>query len=135
LLIPRCAALSKLTNAVLIARCAHLPNAGDAAVFTLRLPARHIQQLTSEVKELAHRVTKAARRCHPQLLDIVGVGPDSASALLIAAGDKPERLAGEASFAVLCGVGPVEQSSGKTQRRRLNRGAAGRPTPPSTAPS
>jgi transposase len=60
--------------------------------------------------------------CHPQLLDVGGVGPDSAAALLIAAGDNPERLASEASFAALCGVSPVEQSSGKTQRRRLNRG-------------
>ncbi|MES5824765.1 transposase [Streptomyces sp. RG80] len=74
------------------------------------------------MKELARRVTKAVRRCRPELLDIIGVGPDSAAALLIAAGDNPERLASEASFAALCGVSPVEQSSGKTQRRRLNRG-------------
>ncbi|MEU0212406.1 transposase [Streptomyces canus] len=84
--------------------------------------ARRIQQLTAEVKELTHRVTKAVRRCHPQLLDIIGVGPDSAAALLLAAGDNPERLASEASFAALCGVSPVEQSCGKTQRRRLSRG-------------
>ncbi len=115
-------ALSKHTNAALIAKCADLPDTGDAAVFTLRLLARRIQQLTAEVKELAHRVTSAVRRCHPQLLDVIGVGPDSAAALLIAAGDNPERLASEASFAALCGVSPVEQSSGKTQRRRLNRG-------------
>lgn len=115
-------ALSKLTNAALIATCADLPDADDAAVFTLRLLARRIQQLTAEVKELARRITKAVRRRHPQLLDIIGVGPDSAAALLIAAGDNPERLASEASFAALCGVSPVEQSSGKTQRRRLNRG-------------
>lgn len=115
-------ALSNLTNTALIATCADLPDADDAAVFTLRLLARRIQQLTVEVKELARRVTKAVRRCRPQLLDIVGVGPDSAAALLIAAGDNPERLASEASFAALCGVSPVEQSSGKTQRRRLNRG-------------
>jgi transposase len=74
------------------------------------------------VKELACRIAKAVRRCRPELLDIIGVGPDSAAALLIAAGDNPERLASEASFAALCGVSPVEQSSGKTQRRRLNRG-------------
>ncbi|MFJ8762969.1 IS110 family transposase [Streptomyces cyaneofuscatus] len=115
-------ALSKLTNTALIARCADLPDSGDAAVFTLRLLARRIQQLTTEVAELTRRVTKAVRRCHPQLLDVIGVGPDSAAALLIAAGDNPERLASEASFAALCGVSPVEQSSGKTQRRRLNRG-------------
>ncbi|WP_449343323.1 IS110 family transposase [Streptomyces rhizosphaerihabitans] len=115
-------ALSKLTNTALITTCADLPDADDAAVFTLRLLARRIQQLTAEVKELGRRVTKAVRRCHPQLLDIIGVGPDSAAALLIAAGDNPERLANEASFAALCGVSPVDQSSGKTQRRRLNRG-------------
>ncbi|MFD6467754.1 transposase [Streptomyces goshikiensis] len=38
----------------------------------------------------------------------------------MAAGDNPERLRSEASFAVLCGVSPVEASSGKTQRRCLH---------------
>ncbi|MEU9919031.1 transposase [Streptomyces sp. NPDC051001] len=42
--------------------------------------------------------------------------------MLTAAGDNPDRLASEASFAARCGVSPVEASSGKTQRRRLNRG-------------
>ncbi|MCZ4603692.1 transposase [Streptomyces sp. Lzd4kr] len=84
--------------------------------------ARRIQQLTNEVKELICRVNGAVRACHSQLLDIIGIGPDSAAALLIAAGDNPERLASEASFAALCGVSPAEQSSGKTRRRRLNRG-------------
>ncbi|MFE6946691.1 IS110 family RNA-guided transposase [Streptomyces chartreusis] len=115
-------ALSKLTNTALITACANLADTNDAAAFTLRLLARRIQQLTAEAKELARRLTKAVHRSHPRLLDIVGVGPDSAAALLIAAGDNPERLANEASFAALCGVSPVEQSSGKTQRRRLNRG-------------
>ena len=58
----------------------------------------------------------------PQLLARNGVGPDTAAALLIAAGDNPGRLHSEASFAALCGVSPVEASSGKTQRLRLNRG-------------
>jgi transposase len=44
------------------------------------------------------------------------------AALLITAGDDPQRLASEASFAAMCGVSPVEKSSGKSQRRRLNRG-------------
>jgi transposase len=51
-----------------------------------------------------------------------GIGPDSASALLVTAGDNPDRLHNEASFAALCGVSPIEASSGKTRRRRLNRG-------------
>ncbi len=114
--------LSRLSNSALFAQCAELPSGGNAAVFTLRLLARRIQQLTAEVKELTRRVNRAVRACHSQLLDIIGVGPDSAAALLIAAGDNPERLASEASFAALFGVSPVEQSSGKTRRRRLNRG-------------
>ncbi|MFD4759510.1 transposase [Streptomyces sp. NPDC058439] len=36
--------------------------------------------------------------------------------------DNPERLGSEASFAALCGVSPVERSSGIRQYRRLNRG-------------
>jgi hypothetical protein len=34
----------------------------------------------------------------------------------------PERLRSEASFASLCGVAPIEASSGKLVRHRLNRG-------------
>lgn len=45
-----------------------------------------------------------------------------AAELLIAAGDNPDRMAHEASFPALCGTSPVEASSGKTSRRRLNRG-------------
>ncbi len=49
------------------------------------------------------------------------MGPDVASILLVAAGDNPERLRNEASFAALCGASPVEASSGKKVRHRLNR--------------
>lgn len=55
-------------------------------------------------------------------MDRHGVGPDTAAALLITAEDNPDRLHNEASFAALCGTSPIEASSGKTQRRRLNRG-------------
>jgi transposase len=34
----------------------------------------------------------------------------------------PSRLRCEAAFAALCGSSPVQASSGKTQRHRLNRG-------------
>ena len=56
------------------------------------------------------------------LLELCGVGPEVAGALLVVAGDNPERLRSEASFAALCGVTPLPASSGKTQRHRLNRG-------------
>ncbi len=38
------------------------------------------------------------------------------------AGDNPHRIRSEAAWAHLCGVAPIEASSGKVQRHRLNRG-------------
>ena len=51
-----------------------------------------------------------------------GVAAQTASTLLVTVGDNPERLRSEASFAALCGVSPVDASSGKQRRHRLNRG-------------
>jgi len=93
-----------------------------AAALTLRLLARRILTLTSEIDELNVHITAAIKTHAPQLLQRYGVGPDTAATLLLAAGDNPERLTSEASFAALCGVSPIEASSGKTRRRRLNRG-------------
>lgn len=52
----------------------------------------------------------------------MALGPDCAATLLAAAGDNPHRLRSDAAFAKLCGVSPVEASSGKIVRHRLNRG-------------
>ena len=46
----------------------------------------------------------------------------TAAQLLVTAGDNPDRLHSEAAFAAVCGASPVEASSGKTIRHRLNRG-------------
>ena len=51
-----------------------------------------------------------------------GCGTVTAAELAIAAGDNPERIPSEASFASICGVSPIPASSGKTDRHRLNRG-------------
>jgi transposase len=40
----------------------------------------------------------------------------------VTAGDNPERLRSEAAWAHLCGVSPLQASSGKVARHRLNRG-------------
>lgn len=50
------------------------------------------------------------------------MGPEVASAVLVAVGDNFEHLADESAFASLCGVAPIPASSGKTNRHRLNRG-------------
>jgi len=41
---------------------------------------------------------------------------------LVATGDNPGRLHSEAAFSMLCGASPIQASSGKTSRHRLNRG-------------
>ncbi|MDT7677919.1 MAG: transposase [Pseudonocardiales bacterium] len=124
--------LSGLSNRVLIRRCAQLTDnapgnpphrdIATAASYTLALLARRILALSSEIDDLTHQITTVLHTHAPQLLDVHGVGPDTAAALLITAGDNPDRLHTEASFAAVCGVSPVEASSGKTHRRRLNRG-------------
>ena len=55
-------------------------------------------------------------------MGLFGAGQDSAGALLVAAGDNPDRLHSEAAFSMLCGSSPIPASSGKTVRHRLNRG-------------
>jgi transposase len=119
--------LSPLSNPRLLTACSALDLDGDtgpdqAARYTLRLLAKRIQRLSAEIDELTSRMTATVEAKAPQLLELTGVGPDSAAVLLMAAGDNPERLVSEASFAALCGVSPLEASSGKTSRRRLNRG-------------
>jgi transposase len=62
------------------------------------------------------------RTAAPSLLADPGVGPDTAGKLLLTASDNAERLRSDAAFAALCGVSPIEASSGKTRRHRLNKG-------------
>ena len=120
-------ALSGLSTTMLIRHCAQLEtttpqDVTDAAIYTLRLLARRILALSEEVHDLEQRLTDTITSHTPVLLTHRGVGPDTAAALLIAAGDNPDRLRSEASFAALCGVSPQQASSGKTTRHRLNRG-------------
>ena len=119
--------LAGLSNPILFRRCAQLEPATpsdvtSAAAYTLRLLARRIHELTGEIHDLEQQITAAVTIHTPVLLERRGIGPDSAAAMLIAAGDNPDRLHSEASFAALCGASPIEASSGKSQRRRLNRG-------------
>ncbi len=94
----------------------------EATKRSLRLLARRHQALSAEVTELDQHIAEVCTEANPALLAADGVGPEVASALLIAAGDNPERMRSDATFAALCGVSPVEASSGKITRHRLNRG-------------
>jgi transposase len=84
--------------------------------------ARRHRALDGEVARLDARLAKLVRQAAPRLLAMHGVGTDVAGQLLVTAGDNPERLRSEGSFAHLCGVAPLPASSGKTVRHRLNRG-------------
>jgi transposase len=85
------------------------------------LACRH-QRLSAEIATLDAQLAQLVAVAAPALLASEGVGPDTASALLVAAGDNPGRLRNEAAFARLCGVAPLPASSGRTTRHRLNRG-------------
>ena len=65
---------------------------------------------------------KLVTACAPEMLELFGVGIDTTATLLVTAGDNPERLRSEATWAHLCGVAPIEASSGKVTRHRLDRG-------------
>jgi transposase len=93
-----------------------------AAMLALGGLARRYQHLDAEISLLTSRLDQLTTTAARKLRELLGIGPDSAAALLIAAGDNPGRLRSEAAFAALCGASPVEASSGKTIRHRLNRG-------------
>jgi transposase len=84
--------------------------------------ARRYEALSEEIAELEAHLDGLVAQAAPELVALAGIGTDSAATLLIVAGDNPERLGSEASFANVCGVAPIEASSGKVVRHRLNRG-------------
>jgi transposase len=121
------AELSRLPTAKRVQRLvAQQPDGGaDPASATRRalwyLACRY-QTLTAELQALNADLATLTRQAAPRLLARYGVGIETAGSLLVTAGDNPDRLHSEAALAALCGASPVEASSGKTVRHRLNRG-------------
>lgn len=59
----------------------------------------------------------------PSILELYGFGTVNGAAMVISAGENPERFPTEAKFAKHCGVAPIPASTGKTSgKTRLNRG-------------
>ena len=119
--------LRGLRRRQLLATCqSYRPGTGDDLItvtkFALRQLAIRILELTAETTEITKRRRRLLTQTAPELMAIIGVGPDTATALLLAAGDNPDRLGSPAAFAVLLGASPIPASSGKTTRMRLNRG-------------
>ncbi len=101
-------------------------NGSDPVAFTTNLVirnlARRIQALNAETASIDQALTELIEATAPSLLKLYGVGVDTAATLLVTAGDNPERLRSERSWAHLCGVAPLPASSGKVvNRHRLSR--------------
>ena len=88
----------------------------------LRILGRRVLALDAEVAHIDELLAELVTATAPQLVALHGVGIDTAAALLVAAGDNAQRLRAEAAWAHLCGVAPIQASSGKVTRYRLNRG-------------
>ena len=99
---------------------------GDPVLYATKIAlhalGRRVQALDAERARLDALLGELVTATAPSLVTLPGVGVDTAAALLVAAGDNPQRLRSEAAWAHLCGVAPVEASSGKITRWRLNRG-------------
>jgi transposase len=93
-----------------------------STLVTLRELARRALFIREQKNRLNAEMHPLIAATAPALLDVYGVGFDTAAKLLIAAGDNPHRIRSEAAWAHLCGVAPITASSGKIQRHRLNRG-------------
>jgi transposase len=119
--------LRKLSTQARVDACARF-RAGEvsepsgATKAALRTLALRYQALTAEIAALDAQLAQLCAAVNPALLAAPGVGTEVAATLLVTAGDNPQRMRSEASFAALCGASPVEASSGKVTRHRLNTG-------------
>jgi transposase len=118
--------LRSLTTPTQIRRCLPLraaagqPIAEQVLRRELRRLARHIHTLDLELRHNESALHGLVAELMPALLDQPGVGPMSAAQLLVS-WSHPGRFRSEAAFASLAGVSPVEASSGRITRHRLNR--------------
>jgi len=120
--------LKGLSTKRLIAEAAALrPRVGgDPVVYATKVSlstlGRRVLALEQETAAIDGLLNELVTAIAPQMLELFGVGLDTAATLLVTAGDNPERLRSEAAWAHLCGAAPIEASSGKVKRHRLNRG-------------
>ena len=104
-------------------------NPGLAGIIRLipRELAARVAFLEAPINSAVARRKRMTDEFAPRPVAMCGVGPDTASTLLLTAGDKPDRLRSERSFAGLTGSFPVPATSGLMKtRHRLNRGGEGR---------
>jgi len=115
--------LERLRGLALARRAAAL-RSQEAFAPALRRLARRALELAAEVELVDRELARLVEALAPALLAECGVGPVCAAQLIVSSGD-PQRMRSEAAFAALAalaGASPVDASSGRQQRHRLNRG-------------
>jgi transposase len=113
--------LHALSRGRLAREAARLRRHPDVVIGVLQRLGRRVERLSKELAETERGLAALVAELAPDLLEECGVGPVCAAQLLVSSGD-PARMRSEASFAALAGTSPVEASSGKQRRHRLNRG-------------
>lgn len=81
---------------------------------------RRIAELNRRANEIKRELAKLVKANAPQLLEIVGCGPLCAASILAEIAGI-QRFRTEAQLASYAGVAPLDASSGRQQRHRLNR--------------
>ncbi len=112
--------LRRLDSRRLIEACLRLRTATIERTVVRRLAAR-IRDLDAELALLDGQLDELVARRAPQLLQECGVGAVCAAQLLVSSGE-PSRMRSEAAFAAFAGTSPLDASSGRQRRHRLNRG-------------
>ena len=93
----------------------------SAAAEIARSRIRDIRRLDREIAAFTKRITAAITTSATSLTGIDGIGPLTAAEILTEVGD-PARFATKHRFAMANGTAPIEASSGRVVRHRLNRG-------------
>lgn len=115
------------TTAKLIERCARLrdqpgqPVDHQATVAGLRRLAQRIRHLDTEIAAHDRDLAELTNQHCPQLLAEHGIGAVTAAQIYIS-WSHHRRCRTEAAFATLAGVAPIDASSGRNIRHRINHG-------------
>jgi transposase len=89
-------------------------------VHVLKATAAQINDLTKKIDRVEKELDQITRQHAVPLRAQFGVGPVSAAQILITF-SHPGRFRSPAAFAAIAGTSPLEASSGRTTRHRLNR--------------
>ena len=112
-------ALTSAINLQRVERCLSRLPQGVQVRICRELVAR-IGELTRRARELARELDQLVRQTNPGLLEIPGCGTLCAAAIIAEVGGI-ERFRNEAQLAAYAGVAPLDASSGRQRRHRLNR--------------